>query len=256
LGHYAGEYPMTKKAVIVDDEPFVREDLRQLLFNHPEIEIIGEAGSLEEAGRLLKQVQPDVVFLDVQLRGGSGFELVPEIPPTCPIIFFTAYDQYAVRAFEVNALDYLLKPVKADRLAASLLKLDATEIRREADGNPTTIYNTDDQIFIQTAEEQRFIPLKDISTVTAVGGNYTELVQRTGPPLTVRRTLKQWEKRLPSRLFFRIHRSVILNLDQIKHLRTEKNGSGTLYIFNVDQSFEVSRRILPRLKELISKNLN
>lgn len=254
MGHYAGKYTMTKKALIIDDEPFVREDLRQLLFNHPEIEIIGEAGSIEEAGRLVKQVQPDVVFLDVQLRGGSGFDLVPEIPPACPIIFFTAYDQYAVRAFEVNALDYLLKPVTADRLAASLLKLDPTEMYREADASPATIYKTDDQIFIQTAEEQRFIPLKDILTVTAVGGNYTELVQRAGPPLIVRRTLKQWEERLPSQLFFRIHRSVIINLDQIRDLKTEKNGSGTLHIFKIDQPFEVSRRILPRLKELIFRN--
>ena len=112
-----------KKAIIVDDEPFVRDDLRHMLSKHPEIDIVGEAGRVKEAEQLLKKISPDVIFLDIQLRGGSGFDLIPSISPTSNIIFFSAYDEYKDKVSQTQAVDYLLKPVTASRLAASLNKL-------------------------------------------------------------------------------------------------------------------------------------
>ncbi len=112
-----------KTAIIIDDEPFARDDLRYLLLSHPEIEIVGEAGSVKEAEQLLKRIDPDVVFLDIQLRGGSGFDLISSISPVSSIIFFTAYDDYKEKASLSNAVDYLLKPVRADRLGVSMQKL-------------------------------------------------------------------------------------------------------------------------------------
>ena len=126
------------KCLIIDDDRFMRAALRFMLSEYGEMEIAGEAGSVGEASSLLGSVQPDVVFLDIQLHGGSGFDLVPCIPPRAHIVFFTAYARYAVRAFEVNALDYLLKPVQADRLAATVERLrhNAPKIR-----NPTRTIN-------------------------------------------------------------------------------------------------------------------
>ncbi len=118
---------MTLKALLVDDEPFVREDLRQMLLAHKSIEVICEAGTIAQAKKQLAAGRPDVVFLDIQLRGGTGFDLVPLIHKTTKIIFITAYDEYAVRAFEVNALDYILKPVTPERLAESISRLHSPD---------------------------------------------------------------------------------------------------------------------------------
>ncbi len=114
---------MTLKTLIVDDEPFVRDDLRHMLGVHETLEVVGEAGTVSGAKKQLLEKDLDVVFLDIQLRGGTGFDLVPFVDETVKIIFITAHDDYAIRAFEVNALDYILKPVTADRLAESVARL-------------------------------------------------------------------------------------------------------------------------------------
>ena len=114
---------MKRKAIIIDDEPFIRHDLREMLSAHKDIEVAGEAGTIAAAKNLLQSSRFDVVFLDIQLRGGSGFDLVPFVHPSAAIIFITAHDEFAVRAFEINALDYLLKPVTTDRLTESLKRL-------------------------------------------------------------------------------------------------------------------------------------
>jgi two-component system LytT family response regulator len=120
----------TKRAVIIDDEPFVREDLRHMLLKHPQVEVVGEAGSITEAAKLLRQTNPDIVFLDIQLRGGSGFDLVPDILPDSDIIFFSAHDEYEEQINQLNALDYLLKPVSAARLAESLSKVEKKDLSK------------------------------------------------------------------------------------------------------------------------------
>jgi len=120
-----------KRAVIIDDEPFARDDLRHMLLKHPKIVVVGEAGSISEAAKLLRQTNPDIVFLDIQLRGGSGFDLVPNILPDSKIIFFSAYDENEEQTNQLNALDYLLKPVSAVRLAESLGKVEKKDLSNQ-----------------------------------------------------------------------------------------------------------------------------
>ena len=244
-----------KEAIIIDDEPLVHADLRFMLEKHPEIKIIAEAGSINEAEALLRDVTPDIVFLDIQLRGGTGFDLVPEISPKSQIIFFTAHDEYAVRAFEVNALDYLLKPVSADRLAKAIKRLDVETKDQVTASKPVESLGKDDQIFIKTENDQRFISVDNISAIISIGGNYSNLRMLSGLSHTIRRTLKQWEEMLPKNFFIRIHRSSFINTNQIKRLKFEKNGTCMISVSGIQEQLEVSRRFAPQIKEL-AKLLN
>jgi two-component system LytT family response regulator len=230
------------KAIIIDDEPLARDDLRYMLKKHSFIEIAGEAANVDESIALLSKVEADVVFLDIQLRGGSGFDLVPHIPPSAEIIFFTAYDEYAVRAFEVNALDYLLKPVTEDRLEASLLRLRDRIDNRPLHLDPSGSFHPDDQVFIKTDSEQGFIPVNAIVAVTSIGGNYTVVHLDNGKRHVVRRTLKEWKNILPASLFLPIHRMAIANIHRIDHIKKERDGSYCIYPAGQPHPFRVSRR--------------
>ncbi len=238
------------KAIIIDDEPFVREDLKQMLKKHGDVEIIGEAGSVPQAEELLSELTPDVVFLDIQLVGGTGFDLTALIHPLTHIIFFTSHDEFAVRAFEVNALDYLLKPVPEKRLTSALDRL------RNATTPPTPAplkepFNENDRIFIHSSGEQRFVNIRDVVAVTAIGGNYTQVHIKNGTTLTVRRTMKEWEHLLPGTLFCRIHRSGIVNLEYVDSLYQNKIKSWEIRMLDLENPLEVSRRSLSRIKQLL-----
>jgi len=239
------------KAIIVDDEPLVRDDLRYMLRDHPDIEIVGEADGIDAAKAALSEVRPDIVFLDIELRGGSGFDIVPHIDAATHVIFFTAHDEFAVRAFEVNALDFLLKPVVSDRLAASLDRVRARSAGRISATEPLNPLKADDHVFIRTDTKQRFVPLGAIVAVSAAGGNYTALHLEDGMHPLVRRTLKQWENILPESLFFRVHRSSIANLNRIKRIEKVDNGSWHLFLSSKTDPLEVSRRAMSRLSDLI-----
>lgn len=241
------------KTVIIDDEPLVRADLRYLLLGHPDIEVIGEAGTVPQAEKLLSKVQPDVVFLDVQLIGGTGFDLVPAIHPATRIIFFTAHDEYAIRAFEVNALDYLLKPVTADRLADSIARLRRRSKGRAAAPQPVKPFQRDDQILVRSDREQRFVPVQAVAAVTSIGGNYTVVHLADGSRPAVRRTMKQWESLLPAERFLRIHRGTIVNLSRINRVVKEKDGSYLAHLSGPTAPFEVSRRTAGRLRKIMAE---
>ncbi|MDD2672217.1 MAG: response regulator, partial [Syntrophales bacterium] len=142
------------KAIIIDDEPLARDDLRGMLAKYPFVKIAGEAADIKESAALLSKTRVDVVFLDVQLRGGSGFDLVPLIPSSAEIVFFTAYDEYAIRAFEVNALDYLLKPVTEERLGASLRRLKDCFRNKVSPSDTLMSLRPDDRMFIKTDTER------------------------------------------------------------------------------------------------------
>jgi two-component system LytT family response regulator len=236
------------EALIVDDETFARDDLRYLLRAHPEIVIIGEAATVGEAKNLLSRLSPQLIFLDVQLMGGTGFDLVPLVPPSCEIIFFTSHNEFAVRAFEINALDYLLKPVSARRLAESLRRVGSQKGLRQPDPKAAQPVKTDDHIFIRTDRERRFVPVKAISAVTAQGGNYTAVCLYDGNRHLVRRTLAEWEKLLPHPPFLRIHRSHMVNIQRIDCLRRKKSGSLRLILKDRSEPLAVSREAVQRLK--------
>lgn len=231
---------MRQTALIVDDEPFVRADLRQLLRAHPEVEVVGEAGTVAAARELIRRTEPTVVFLDIQLRGGSGFELVEELGPQTAIVFVTASDRHAVRAFEVNALDYLVKPVSAARLAESLARL-----ARPRAAGPLPAFGEDDRIFVKHDAGQRFVAVADVVVIASVG-NYSVLELRDGKQLVVRRSLNEWEASLPSTLR-RVNRGAIANLGFVEGL--ERDGEGlALRLKGRQEPLQVSRRRAAELR--------
>lgn len=240
--------------MIIDDEPFVREDIKAMLSAHQEIRVVCEAGSIAAAQKLLKQTRPDVVFLDIQLRGGTGFDLVPFIDPAVHIIFITAHDTYAIRAFEVNALDYLLKPVHPDRLAESIrrLKDDAPAGAKNVSGQPAA-FKPGDRVFVNTDRGRIFVALDKVAAVCSLGGNYTTLRMDNGEKIISRKTMKSWEALLPDPTFVRIHRATIINTGNIEQVLSDKTGSYFVHLAEQDDPFKVSRRMAPRLKHLVKK---
>jgi two-component system LytT family response regulator len=217
------------KALLIDDEAPAREDLRRLLAAHPEITVIGEAGSVASARARLAAGGYDLVFLDIQLVGGNGFDLVPSISPEARLIFVTAYDQHAMRAFEVNALDYLLKPVRRERLSEALRRV-ATALPRPDSASPLPTLRADDVIHVKTGRAAaRFVKLADIVTLTSED-NYSMILLGDGSSLLVRETLSSWENRLPPTHFLRVHRQVIVNLLRIESFSHEDDRISLLRV--------------------------
>lgn len=238
------------RAILIDDEPIARDALIALLAVHPAVSVAGEAGTLTAARTLLENTDYDLVFLDIQLRGGTGFDLVPHIRPGARIIFVTAYDQHALRAFEVNALDYLLKPVAPARLAATLARLD--DPAPEAAGTSVGLV-ADDRVLLKLgAGNERFVRVADILCVSSEE-NYTAiLVGPTGERLFVRRTLKTWEDTLPADLFMRVHRQTIVNLTHARSLARVTEDVYHLVLEGVALPVVVSNRHVPALRARLS----
>jgi len=192
------------------------------------VDVVGEASRIDEAEELIRRERPGVVFLDVQLRGETGFDLLARDAGSFQTIFVTAFDAYAVRAFEVHALDYLLKPVHPERLAEALARARNPTGHRAAPELPPA-YRYDDLFFHADARCPRFIRIREIAFIRAAG-NYTELHMRGGPPLLVLRTLATWEAQLADAPFVRVHRSALVNLDYVDRI---ERGSGYTYELHV-----------------------
>jgi two-component system LytT family response regulator len=221
------------KALIVDDEPLARRELRRLLAAFPAVQVAGEAGNIDEARERIEQLAPDVVFLDIQMPGGTGFDLLAQLDRVPRIVFTTAYDQYAVQAFAVNALDYLLKPVEPERLAQAVRKL-------QADAAPTPGQDTPlDQLFIRDGHRCWFVPLREVSLFSAEG-NYVRLHWGNERPL-LGRSLIALEQKLDAQRYFRANRAQIVNLDFVQQV--ELGAGGRLHVQLRDgPEIEVSRR--------------
>ncbi len=233
---------MKIKTLIVDDEPFVRQDLSNLLMFHKNVHVAGEAGTISEARQQLTDHHFDLIFLDIRLRGGSGFDLIPFIDKDSKIVFVTGYNSYALKAFEINAMDYLLKPVSKDRLASTLGRI-SQEKKQE---HPLDEHS---RIFVKQDTGGRYVSIKDISAIASIGGNYLAVLLRHNDKLVCRSTLKYWEKILPEDVFFRIHRSAIVNLEQIDTIFPDKGGVLKLKLLNHKDPLMVSRRNAIRLKD-------
>src|SRR3954462_5478772 len=164
------------RAIIIDDERLARSELKKLLTDYPEIEIVAEAANAGEGIEKIENLNPDLVFLDIQMPGKTGFELLAELDRAPHVIFTTAYDEYALKAFEVNALDYLLKPVEPRRLADAIQKMnihDDREISAHANIN-RTVLNEADQVFVKDGERCWFVKLSEIRLFESVG-NYPKV---------------------------------------------------------------------------------
>ena len=216
-------------ALIVDDEAVARRELRRLLKEHEWVEIVGEASNIEEALTRVNELDPQLLFLDIQMPGGSGFDLLTRLEEPPQVIFTTAYDQHAVRAFEVSALDYLLKPIEPERLAAALLKVNS--LQRTAD--------VLERVFVRDGSRCWFIPLREVRLISA-DGNYSRLSWGVLQP-QLARPLTVLEQRLDPALFFRANRSQIINLDFIEAV--DIGVGGRLHVQLRDgPEVEISRR--------------
>jgi len=242
------------RALLIDDEPNARADLRLSLSAHAaELTIVGEAETLDQAETALAQTNYDVVFLDVQLRGGTGFDLVPRIRPEARIVFVTAYDAYALRAFEVNALDYLLKPIAPERLAVAVQRLIAAKAaaegrERELDDTAGVVLRPTDVIYLRTGLQGRFVPLNDLSLVEAEQ-NYSVARLADGSRLLLRRTMKSWEDILPVSHFMRVHRTAIVNLARVTRYERDREERTLLSVAGVKEPVPATRKLWPELQE-------
>jgi two-component system, LytTR family, response regulator len=226
------------KALIVDDEPLARRELHRLLAAFPRVQVVGEAGNIDEARERIEQLCPDVVFLDIQMPGGTGFDLLTQLDQVPRIIFTTAYDHYAVKAFDVNALDYLLKPIEPERLAAAIQKLGQLAPRETS----TPL----EQLFVKDGPRCWFVPMKEVSLITSEG-NYVRLLWGKERPL-LGRSLAALEQKLDPKRFFRANRAQIVNLDYIEQV--EAGDGGRLHVQIKDgPEIEVSRRQARQLKD-------
>jgi two-component system LytT family response regulator len=231
------------KALIVDDEPLARRELRRLLAAHPPIQIVGEAGDIDEARERIESLGPGVVFLDIQMPGGTGFDLLAQLDWLPRIIFTTAYDRYAVKAFDMNALDYLLKPIEPERLAAALGKLQATplSVRRAAHKDSPL-----EQLFVRDGPRCWFVPLRDVSVFSAEG-NYVRMQWGQERPL-LGRSLAALESKLDPQRFFRANRQQIINLEFIRSV--DLGVGGRLHVqLNDGREIQISRRQARQFRE-------
>lgn len=239
------------KAIIIDDERLARTELRKLLEEFPEIEIIDEASNAEEGITKIETHNPDLIFLDIQMPGKTGFDLLAELDRAPQVIFTTAYDEYALKAFEVNALDYLMKPVEPKRLADALVKVKQKDEEEEFSYSNirTGLLSEHDQVFVKDGERCWFVKLSEVRLFESVG-NYAKVFFAGHKPLILK-SLNSLEERLDDKVFFRANRKHIVNLRMIDKIEPYFNG-GLLLELHGGEKVEVSRRQAVKFKEMMS----
>lgn len=235
----------TFNVLVIDDERLARKDLISLLSGHDNITVVGEADDVPSAIIAIEKLNPDVIFLDIQMPGDSGFDLLEKTDVAAHIIFVTAYDEYAIRAFEVNALDYLLKPVNPDRLEKALEKL---ELQDQETAARIRKLNYDDRLFLMLGRHVKFLKVNTILTVTAAG-DYSEVLTSDLTKGLTLKSMKEWETRLPAQHFIRIHRSTIINMESIDRVEEWFNYSFRVYLKGVEEPYVISRRYATKLKD-------
>lgn len=235
------------KALVVDDSRLARNELKRLLKEFDRVQVIGEAANAMEAKEKIEADKPDLVFLDIQMPGKNGFELLEDLEYIPDVIFVTAYDGYAIKAFEYNALDYLQKPVQKDRLAGAVSKI--AERREKMSENEDDRMTDKDQVFVKDGENCWFVQLANVRLLE-VDGNYTKLYFDDHKPM-IPRTLNYLESRLDPKHFFRANRQQIINLKWVERIEPWFSGSIKIYMKGGNE-VDVSRRQTQRFKDLMS----
>ncbi|MFT6871212.1 MAG: two-component system LytT family response regulator [Roseivirga sp.] len=237
------------KSIIVDDSNLARQELKHMLKAFDDIQVIGEAGNAEDAQTLIEELKPQLVFLDIQMPDKDGFELLAMLEDVPEVIFITAFDQFAMKAFDHNALDYLQKPVKEDRLSLALEKAREKIKSRDEEDPKTQQLGLKNQVFVKDGEACWFVSLAEIR-VLEIMGSYTRIYFKNQKPM-IPRSLNYMEGRLDSEVFFRANRQQIINLKYIQ--RIEPWFSGTLKVYLKDgEEIEVSRRQSIKFREIMS----
>lgn len=233
------------KALIIDDTRLARQELQFLLQKNKGVEIVGEAENADQAKEMIEELKPDLIFLDIQMPGKDGFELLEMLDEVPQVIFTTAYSEFAMKAFDYNALDYLKKPITSDRLEQAILRV---EEKIEEQGNPKKILRPKSQVFVKDGEKCWFVTLSDVR-VFEIWDNYTRIYFKDQKPM-IPKTLQYMESRLDPDIFFRANRQQIINVKWIDKI--EPWFSGTIRIYLKDGTeIEVSRRQTARFKELM-----
>lgn len=221
------------KAIIVDDERLAREEIKRHLTGHPIIAVAGEAANITDAAALIHQLQPDLIFLDVQMGGGSGFDLLESLNIIPYVIFTTAFDQYAVQAFEVDAVDYLVKPIREERFAKAIERINSRILSNE---EKTT---TEQTLFVREGNRCHFINTNRIRWIES-NGNYARIYFDEKKVL-IKRSLNQLEKILDPLSFIRVNRTALINVNFITQIKPLPDGRLDVSLQN-GQIFTVSAR--------------
>jgi len=232
--------------LIVDDERLAREKMRGLLRKHWNVRIAGEARNVDEAEKMIIETRPGLVFLDIQMPGGSGFDLLERLEDPPFIVFVTAYDQFAIRAFEVNALDYLVKPVDPERLERSLKRVTS---KTHTSGEMGGALSYSDRVFLNTGRKISFISVTRIAAITA-DKNYTNVIDVKGVQYMVRSSLKDWERRLPEDVFVVLDRSLMINRHHIQSWTTRSRGA-EVFLTGISTPFYLGRTGYQRFKKFV-----
>lgn len=237
------------RAIIVDDERLARVELSRLLTKIPSVEVVGEAINAEDALEKINTLQPDLIFLDIQMPGKTGFELLEDLDKAPNVIFTTAYDEYALKAFEYNALDYLLKPIDEKRLEEAVKRVVEREEAAKSAEPPPNILKSEDQVFVKDGDRCWFVKLEEVRVFESEG-NYVRIFFGEYKPLILR-TLNYLDERLDPKIFFRANRKHIINLKWVENIEPWLNG-GLLAKMKGGQKIEVSRRQSIKFKDMLS----
>ena len=227
----------TFRTIIIDDERLAREEVKRALKSYSEFEIIGEASHVDEAKKMIEEALPDIIFLDIHMPGKSGFDLLEELTTVPEVVFTTAYDKYAVKAFDLNALDYLVKPLRNERFAKTIDKV-RTELAEKAKIQ-TEILPMHQKIFIKDGEKCHFIPLTEIYFIESLE-NYARLYFGNQKAM-IKRSLNLLAEKLDPKVFFRINRSQIINTQYIKEIHPHFNNKLQVTL-TTGETLEVSSR--------------
>lgn len=241
------------RVVIVDDEPLARRGLREQLAEHGGVEVIGEACHADEAVRLVREVRPDAIFLDIQMPRLSGFHVLEAggIGDT-PVVFVTAHSQHAVRAFDFQAIDYLLKPIRPEKLARAIARISAAIGVR---GPDPPAYEEQDTVCLRTPERTLVSPISDISLLVAEK-DFTQIHVASSRPLMICRSLGAYEKELPSPPFLRIDRSHIVNLSCIQAIEVSPTRGTFLSLQGLDSPLPLGRAACKRLRQALPQHFH
>jgi two-component system LytT family response regulator len=236
------------RALIIDDERLARKELAKLLEEHPSIEIVGEAMNADEAEQMINELNPDLLFLDIQMPGRTGFQLLESLESVPLVVFTTAYDEFALKGFEVNALDYLLKPIQAERLSEAVHKIMEKE-RAKSGRAAGRKLGLEDQVFVKDGERCWFVNLANIRFFES-DGNYIKVYFDANRPM-IHKSLNALDDRLDERAFFRASRKHIINLSWVEAIEPWFNG-GLMVKLRGGDKVEVSRRQAAKFKDMMS----
>jgi two-component system LytT family response regulator len=242
----------TIKTIVIDDERLAREELKKILLDYPEIEVIGEAVNAEDGLEKIKELQPDLIFLDVSMPGMNGFDMLKKLEDMPQVVFVTAHDEFALKAFENNALDYILKPVSAERIASLVKKISQEEEAEHhflLNERKERRLSANDRVFIKDGEKCWFIELSKIRMMES-DGNYVKVYFENFRPMVLR-SLNSFEERLDPEVFFRANRKFIINLHHVVAIENWFNG-GMKVELSKGEVIEISRRQAIRFREVFT----